>query len=678
MRNRFPEEVQDAFAADGPLARILPGFEPRQAQSRLAVAWADALVRGEILVAEAGTGSGKTLAYLIPSVLSGQKTVVSTGTKTLQQQIVENDVPIVREALRTPLSCVVLKGRGNYLCRRRWASFAAEPLFEFPSEAGYYGEMRRFAETTRTGDLSECIGIPEDVHAWSEVNARSETCTSSSCPDFERCFLADARRRAQAADLVVVNHHLYFADLAIRIRREGAPDPPGKGAWDRGGEVLPPSDAVIFDEAHGIEEIACPFFGVSVSHARALELFRDLSRSASRDEQAWRSVLPAAEEFRRAADALFRSAGSGEGRFFLPRPGSDRTYDRLSADLSRAVGELGLAVSSAPACKGAAGDPAGGTEALLRRVESFSGDFDLLREADPSAAVAWGERRGAAVTLHRTPMEISPFLARGLWSGGHPVLLTSATLSISGTLAYFRERIGLAEVDAKELIVDNEFDFAGKALVYVPAGLPDPGDDSFPASAARETVEILGLSGGGMLVLCTSYRTLGAMVGVLREVLPHPLLVQGEAPRTHLLRTFREGSDAVLIGTGTFWEGIDVPGEALRCVVIDKLPFASPADPVVTARIQAIRERGGDPFSEYQLPEAVLALRQGVGRLLRRNDDFGVIALLDRRVITRGYGAIFRENLPPMTWTRDRSAVEAFFRRFRTEPKGDHRKERAR
>lgn len=678
MRNRFDNEVRGAFAADGPLARALHGFETRPGQLRLAMAWADALARGEILVAEAGTGSGKTLAYLIPSVLSGRKTVVSTGTKTLQQQIVENDVPFVREALRRPLSCVVLKGRGNYLCRRRWRSFAAEPLFEFPAEAGYFGEMCRFAETTRTGDISECIGIPEDFHAWSEVSARSETCASSSCQDFERCFLAEIRRRAQAADLVVVNHHLYFADLAIRIRREGGSDPSGRGAWDRGGDVLPSCDAVIFDEAHGIEEISSSFFGVSVSLGRALELFRDLSRSASRDEQAWRSVLPAAEEFRRAADALFRSAGSGEGRFILPRPGSDRIFDRQSADFLRAAGELCLAVSSAPAFRGAVGEQAGEAEALFRRVESFSGDFESLREADPASAVAWGERRGSAVTLHRTPVEISTFLARGLWSGGFPVLLTSATLSVSGTLAYFRERVGLAEVDAKELIVDNEFDFAGKALVYVPAGLPDPGDDAFPASAARETAEIMGLSGGGMLVLCTSYRTLGAIVEGLREILPHPLLVQGEAPRTHLLRAFREGSDAVLIGTGTFWEGIDVPGEALRCVVIDKLPFAPPGDPVVTARIQAIRERGGDPFSEYQVPEAVLALRQGIGRLLRRNDDFGVIALLDRRVITRGYGAMFRENLPAMPWTRDRSAVEAFFRRFRTDPKGDPVKEKAR
>ncbi len=673
MRNRFDAQVRDAFAADGPLARALPAFEPRPGQLRLARAWAEALDRGEILVAEAGTGSGKTLGYLVPSVLSGRKTVVSTGTRTLQQQIVENDVPFVREALRRPLSCVVLKGRGNYLCRRRFREFAAEPLFEFPAEAGHFGEMLRFAETTRTGDISECPGIPEEFHAWPEVTARSETCLSTSCRDLDRCFLAEARRRAQAADLVVVNHHLYFADLALRGRKDGGPDPPERESRDRGGEVLPACDAVVFDEAHGIEEIASAFFGVSVSLVRALELFRDLSRSASRDEDAWRSVLPASEEFRRAADALFRSAAGGEGRFFLPRPGSDRTYDSLCADLLRAAEELRLAVSSAPACRAPAGDPSDGAEALLRRIESFSGDFESILGADPASAVAWGERRGRGVTLHRTPVEIQPFLARGLWSGGFPVLLTSATLSVSGSLAYFRERVGLGEVDAKELIVDNEFAFAEKAMVYVPAGLPDPGDEAFPASAARETAEIVGLSGGGVLVLCTSYRILGAMAEELRGIVPHPLLVQGEAPRMHLLRAFREGADAILVGTGTFWEGIDVPGEALRCVVIDKLPFAPPGDPVVTARIRAIRERGGDSFSEYQLPEAVLALRQGVGRLLRRNDDFGVIVLLDRRVVTKGYGAMFRNNLPAMPWTRDRSAVGEFFRRF--QPDGDRREE---
>ncbi len=666
MPNRFEEEVREAFAAGGPLDRALPGFEPRPGQVRLATAWANSLARGEILVAEAGTGSGKTLAYLIPSILSGRKTIVSTGTKTLQQQIVENDIPLVRKALKVSFSCAVVKGRGNYLCLRRWKSFAAEPLFEFSREAEYYDRMRRFAATTRTGDISECPGIPDDFHAWSEVNARSETCDGSSCQDTERCFLAEIRRRAQAADLVVVNHHLYFADLAIRMRKEGFPEPVGRAGGDRGGEVLPGADDVIFDEAHGIEETASSFFGTSVSLGRVQELHRDLRRCAARDEQAWRLVPPAAEEFRRAADALYRSVGSGEGRFVLPRAGADRAFDRLFADLQRAGEELSQAVSATPVFLSLGTDSAGEAESLLRRVDSFLADIVSLRTADPATAVVWGERRGNAVTLQRTPVEISKFLAEGLWSRGFPVLLTSATLSVSGTLAYFRERVGLAEVDAKDLIVDNEFDFAGKALVYVPAGLPDPGDDAFPASAAGEVAEILRLSGGGGLILCTSYRTLGALVEGLRGTVSHPLLVQGDAPRTHLLRIFREDADAVLVGTGTFWEGIDVPGESLRCVVIDKLPFAPPGDPVVTARIRAIRDRGGDPFAEYQVPEAVLALRQGIGRLLRRSDDFGVIALLDRRVVTRGYGAVFRENLPEMPWTRERSAVADFFRRFRT------------
>ncbi len=653
------EAVRQAFSAGGPLARALPGFEPRPGQVRLAVAWAGALARGEILVAEAGTGSGKTLAYLVPSLLSGQRTIVSTATKTLQHQIIENDVPLVREALGIPFSCVVAKGRGNYLCRRRWNRFVAEPLFEFAREADYFAQMRRFVETTRTGDLSECPGIPDDFHAWSEVNARSETCDAGACREAQGCFLADVRRRAQSADLVVVNHHLYFADLAVRIRKEADTGSDGRAA----GDVLPASDAVIFDEAHGIEETAATFFGVSVSAARVQDLLRDLKRAAARDESSWRLVSPAVEEFRRAADVCFRSAGSGEGRFLLPGPGSDRTFDRLSADLERAAGELSQAVAAAPAAPGA--DSAREAEILMRRVDSFASDFASLRGADPAAGVAWGERRGNAVALRRTPVEIAPLLAGGLWREDFPVLLTSATLSVSRTLSYFRERVGLAEVDAAELIVDNEFAFAEQALVYVPDGLPDPGDEAFPGAAARETAEVLRVSGGGALVLCTSYRTLGAMAEGLRGRIPHTLLVQGEAPRTALLRAFREEADAVLIGTGTFWEGIDVPGEALRCVVIDKLPFAPPGDPVVTARMQAIGARGGDPFSEYQVPEAVLALRQGIGRLLRRRDDFGVVALLDRRVFTRGYGALFRDNLPGMPWTRERSSVAAFFRRFR-------------
>jgi ATP-dependent DNA helicase DinG len=292
-------------------------------------------------------------------------------------------------------------------------------------------------------------------------------------------------------------------------------------------------------------------------------------------------------------------------------------------------------------------------------------DLAAVLAPDRAGTVAWGERRGPSVTFRRTPVEVGAILSDVLFQSPAPVLLTSATLSISGNLSYFRDRVGLRGVDVGELIVDNEFDFARKALMYVPAGLPDPGDEAFPAAAARETASILSLSGGGALVLCTSYRTLGALEELLRGALPFTLYVQGEGPRTHLLRAFREEEDAVLIGTGTFWEGIDVPGESLRCVVIDKLPFAPPADPVVAARVRAVRERGGDPFAEYQLPEAVLALRQGVGRLLRRGDDFGVVALLDHRVLSRSYGAAFRENLPAMPWTRNPVTVKDFFRRFR-------------
>jgi ATP-dependent DNA helicase DinG len=298
-------------------------------------------------------------------------------------------------------------------------------------------------------------------------------------------------------------------------------------------------------------------------------------------------------------------------------------------------------------------------------VRSFVEDLAAVLSADSAAAVAWAERRGASVFLHRTPVEISPVLAGTLWEDPIPFLLTSATLSVSGDLSFFRDRAGLARVDARELIVDNEFDFAGRALFYVPRGLPDPSDPAFPAAAAGETREILDCSGGGALVLCTSYRTLGALTESLRGDLPYTLYVQGDAPRTQLLREFRDGEDTVLIGTGTFWEGVDVPGASLRCVVIDKLPFASPSDPVTSARIRALRERGEDPFDGYQLPEAVLALRQGVGRLLRRGDDYGVVALLDGRVATRSYGGLFRANLPPMKWTRDRADVAAFFRRFR-------------
>lgn len=663
-----------ALSPGGPIAAAMPGFESRPGQLRMALAWAEALETPRVLLAEAATGIGKTLAYLVPAILSGRKTIVSTGTRTLQQQLMENDIPLVRDILLYPFSCAVLKGRGNYLCLRRWKRFRAEPLFEFAREAGYFSAMQAFAETTRTGDVSECAGVPEDARVWGEVNARSEMCDSSTCGETERCHLAAARRRAADADLVVVNHHLFFADLALRERLG-----PGRGGEEgRFGEVLPRADAVVFDEAHGVEETASVFFGVTVSLGRARELARDVKRSAAKAGGGWDALLPMTERFRLVAESAFDAVGDGEARFALPAPSGGTPFGRKASALLRAGEELALSLSDGAPCgakgSGAAGiDPGTDRDPLLRRVRSFLDDLGSVLASDSGSAVAWAERRGASISLHRTPVEVSPVLSAALWGERIPFLLTSATLSVSGDLSYFRERVGLGRVDARELIVDNEFDFAGRALFYVPRGLPDPSDAAFPAVAAEETREILACSGGGALVLCTSYRTLSALTEALRGTLPHTLYVQGDAPRGHLLRAFREGEDTVLIGTGTFWEGVDVPGASLRCVVIDKLPFASPSDPVTSARIRALRDRGADPFMEYQLPEAVLSLRQGVGRLLRRGDDYGVVALLDRRVSTRGYGELFRTNLPPARWTDDRAEVAAFFRRFHGEKKKEER-----
>ncbi|MBP2688045.1 MAG: helicase [Deltaproteobacteria bacterium] len=668
MPGDLARKVGLSLSPGGPIARAMRGFEARPGQLRMALAWAEALETPRVLVAEAATGIGKTLAYLVPAILSGRKTIVSTGTRTLQQQLMENDIPLVRDVLQYPFSCAVLKGRGNYLCLRRWKRFRSEPLFEFAREAGYFPAMQAFAETTRTGDVSECAGVPEDARVWGEVNARSEMCDPSACGETERCHLASARRRAADADLVVVNHHLFFADLALRERLG-----PARGEEGRFGEVLPRVDAVVFDEAHGVEETASVFFGVTVSLGRARELARDVKRSAARAGGAWDGLLPMAERFRLVAESAFDAVGDGDARFPLPPPPPGTAFGEKTAALLRAGEELALSLSDgvprgegSPDARGT--DPGPDRDLLLRRVRSFLDDLDSVLSTDSSSAVAWAERRGASVSLHRTPVEVSPVLSGSLWGEPIPFLLTSATLSVSGDLSYFRERVGLARVDAREIIVDNEFDFAGRALFYVPGGLPDPSDPAFPAAAAEETREILSCSGGGALVLCTSYRTLSALTDALRGTMPYTLYVQGDAPRARLLRAFREGKDTVLIGTGTFWEGVDVPGASLRCVVIDKLPFASPSDPVTFARIRALRDRGADPFTEYQLPEAVLSLRQGVGRLLRRGDDFGVVALLDRRVSTRGYGQLFRASLPPARWTDDRAEVAAFFRRFHGGP----------
>lgn len=664
MGETLAERVAAVFAEGAGAAAALPGFEARAGQVRLAREFAFVLSRGGILVAEAATGIGKTLAYLVPIVLSGRKAIVSTGTRTLQQQLVENDLPLARAACRVPFACAVLKGRANYLCRRRWKEFADQPFFEFAREADLFERLREFAETTRTGDLSECPGVPEDLRVWSEVNARSETCDASSCAEVERCFLLEARRRAQEADLVVVNHHLFFAALALRARGDCGAAGRDEEKLPRG-EVLPEAEVLVFDEAHGIEEVASTFFGVSVSLWRAHELCRDLRRACGRGGEAWRPVLPAAEAFRREADAFFGALGEGEGRFFLPPAGRDPSFDKACGALLSAAEDLLLALGTVPSTGDRGKEKVPDADAFLRRARAFCSDLVSVAGVDPDEEVSWGERRGQSVTLWGTPIEVGPILARRLWPEAGAALLASATLSISGDLRYFRERIGLGAVDAREIIVDNEFDYRNRALCYVPRDLPDPAEDGFAAAAAEETVALLRLSGGGALVLCTSHRSLSAFEKAIRKALPLAVFVQGEGPRMDLLRSFREDGDAVLVGTGTFWEGVDVPGGSLRMVVIDKLPFAPPGDPVVAARIEAIRGRGGDPFREYQLPEAVLALRQGVGRLLRRGDDFGVVALLDRRVAEKRYGAAFRRSLPPMPWTRDRAEVEAFLRRFR-------------
>lgn len=666
-RGTLREQVRRVFAPGGALQSSLPGFEPRPGQLRLAESWADAISGGSVLVAEAATGIGKTLAYLVPAILSGGKTLVATGTKTLQQQLVDHDIPLLRDAIDIPFSYAVMKGRGNYLCRLRWKRFFSEPLFEFAREARFFDAIAEFAAVTRSGDISECEGVPDDLRVWSEIVSRSDSCDPSACDQADRCYLLTARRRASEADLVVANHHLFFADLALRgkvgINSDGGRRYPA--------ELLPPADIVVFDEAHGIEEAAASFFGTTVTLGRTIELCRDLARAGGAGVAAtgtpgaaWRPVLPATEAFRRAADAFFASVG-GEGRALMPPPGKDPQFHSAASAMAGFGEELAQLLHEGPVAGLPGGDALRDAESLERRVRTFLDDLAAVLETDPARAVSWIERRGHAVTLCRTPVEIAPTLAAAMWEQPPPTLLASATLSVAGDLSYFKTRVGLGSVAATDLIVDNEFDFAEQSLAYVPEGVPDPSDPAFPAEAGRAAARILRLSGGGALVLCTSYRNLSLLAATLRAELPYTIFVQGEAPRARLLRAFRDEEDAVLVGTGTFWEGIDVPGASLRCVVIDKLPFAPPGDPVVEARIKAIRDRGGDPFAEYQVPEAVLSLRQGVGRLLRRGDDYGVVALLDHRVMTRSYGALFRKSLPPMRWTRAIGEVERLFRRFR-------------
>jgi ATP-dependent DNA helicase DinG len=604
----------------------------------LACAVEETLDQGGLLLAEAGTGTGKTLAYLLPAVRAGKKVVVSTATKTLQAQILEKDVPLLGEALGRPVAAVLLKGRQNYLCLRRFERFRAAPGLRLGREGAVLDRLERWGGRTQTGDRAELSDVPEDFWAWHDVCSTAETCWGSKCPREEDCFLLRRRRAALKAQVLIVNHHLFFADLALR---SAAP-----------AEVFPRYGAVIFDEAHHLEQVATQYFGVRVSSYRVAELVRDAAGLDGPEQPLGEAPRSALTRVAQAAEALWEA---------LP---SVATPTRIPAALD---GEAGQWLET---LRGALNDwserlapkQAENREAegIFRRTEELRRDLALFGQAPEPGEVRWSEARGRGVFLHSAPVEVAQTLGANLFSSGVPVVLTSATLRAGGSFEYLRRRLGVRG-DARELSVESPFDYERQCLLYVPDRMPEPNAPAFAAEAAVAIRELLGASRGRAFCLFTSHRLLQAVAERLRGTVPYRLLAQGEAPREVLLRSFREDVHSVLLGAQAFWEGVDVPGEALSAVIIDRIPFASPSEPLVEARLELLRSRGESPFWSYQVPAAAMALRQGVGRLVRRLEDRGVVALLDRRILASSYGKFLLESLPPMPLTSDLARVRAFF-----------------
>ena len=639
------------FAPGGILAQSPLPYEYRPGQLDMAKAVERALEERRHLIVEAGTGTGKTLAYLLPALRTGRRVIISTGTKALQDQLFFRDIPFL-ESLLGELRVCYMKGRANYLCRHKLVTLTQHPILSGLEEIDQFHQISEWEKRTETGDRAELSALPEASALWHRLDARSEACLGSTCPDYQRCFVTEMRRKAQESDIVIVNHHLFFADLAVRQQASGAPD----------AGVLPEAGAVIFDEAHELEDVASSYFGINLSNVRFEELARDLE-SMLRSKQALSAALSSSAQILRERARMFFAAlprGAGnDGRMqfsgreeFLEAQGD--LYLGVLNGLHRLEGELERlrGVDEAPG--------------LRKRTADIREHLKFLMESEDRNTVFWLERRGGrgrnattSTHLQATPIDVSTLLGELLFENFPSVVLTSATLTVQGGFEHLRKRLGLK--DARELVVPSHFRYGEQALLYLPQEMPDPRDPNFQEEAARRIRRMLEITQGRAFCLFTSYQQMHDLYDRLLTEVGFPLLLQGTAPRKALLEEFRETPNAVLFGTSSFWQGVDVQGDALSCVIVDRLPFAVPSDPVVQARMRAIEENGGSPFFEYQVPAAVITLKQGFGRLIRSLEDRGVLMLLDPRLQRQRYGRVFLESLPPYRITQEWSVVEQFF-----------------
>lgn len=650
------DAVADAFAPEGAIATALPGFEARDGQLQMAAAVAEVLDEGGVLLAEAGTGTGKTLAYLVPAILSRHRVLVSTGTKNLQEQIFFKDLPVLRQSLGVPFSATYMKGRGNYLCLHRFGDLRDTGIHS-GDEAHYVRLIESWRKETGTGDRSEIEELPEDLPFWNDISANAENCIGSDCPQYHECFVTKMRQRAAESDVVIVNHHLLCADAAVR-----------QSAY---GEVIPSCEYAILDEAHQLEDVATQYFGIAVSNYRLDDLARDVDKAVSArqisDADRGDAIREDVERVRDRARAFFGALQMA--RFDMPGAagafglaGTESRVRVRSQQLARVwedAQHLLNALQALEADLALTPDAPEDVLALARRAAEVRANLDFLLRADDPTYVYFLEVRGRGTFLRAAPIDVSDIVRELLLDEMRATVLTSATLAVDGSFEYVRSRLGITR--AREIRLESEFDYSHQAILYLPPRMPDPRSREFGAAAAREVIEILKRTQGRAFVLFTSYATLRDVQAIAADELPYPLLVQGEAPRSTLLREFKVTPHAVLLATSSFWQGVDVVGEALSCVVIDKIPFASPGDPITAARIEAINADGRSAFGEYQIPLAILTLQQGLGRLIRHRQDRGVLAILDPRLRTMGYGRRFLASLPPAPVTHRIDDIERFF-----------------
>jgi ATP-dependent DNA helicase DinG len=662
------------------LSKTHPAYEFRRGQLQMAQAVELALEEKRHLIVEAGTGTGKTLAYLMPVIRSGKRVIISTGTKNLQEQLFYKDVPFLEQALYgdaasgARLSVCYMKGRNNYLCRKKLYDLTDQPVLSGLEEIEQYQAIAAWEKTTSTGDRAELAELPEASLLWHKLDARADACIGQKCSQFERCFITEMRRKAMESDIVIVNHHLFFADLAIKLQADGAPD----------AGILPEAAAVIFDEAHEIEDVAGNYFGISVSNLRVEDLARDVEGSLQRNRMLSASLSGALGSLRERSQFFFSLLPPGDGRFafdtrreFLEENGDE--FSAFNQALTRLSGELdGLPQKPEEVFQ------------FVRRAQEIQVQLGYAMEAEDPNTVFWIERRGGRgagreghgfsradssqtsrrasapegrgrqnVFLQATPIDVGPILRECLWSKLECAVLTSATLAVGGGFEYIRQRLGVEH--ARESVLPSHFDYESQALFYVPPDLPDPRTQQFTAIAAERIRKLLAITRGRAFVLFTSYAQMNQIYQQLLGILDYPMLKQGDAPKSALLEEFRLTPNAVLFATSSFWQGVDVQGEQLSCVIIDRLPFAVPSDPVVAARVKAIDAGGGNAFFDYQVPAAVITLKQGFGRLIRSLHDRGLLVLLDNRILKKQYGRVFVESLPKYKRTTDMKVVEEFF-----------------